>query len=449
MKIIAGSILDNINVGIYRNTPGPKGKFIEVNKALIKMFGYITKEEFLKKVHPSDVYIDRLQRKKFSDLLVRKGFVRRKELKLRKKDGTPCLVNITATAVKDSRGRVRWFDGIIEDVTQIKQEQERFRLIFEHSPIAIWEEDFSQVTRLLQKLKKQKIGDIRKYLTQHSDIVVKTFRNIKILDVNKAALTLYGARTKRELIKNFGRTFAVGAIKIFIDEFVALAEGQKFFQAEFKSKTLSGKLYDVLLRVSVPDGYERSFSRIIVTLQDITEQKRLEQHLKRMAQLDSLTKLLNSRAISKRVEEELIRAKRYNLDLSCLMIDIDYFKVINDKFGHQKGDQILKRVALLVRDSLRRSDIIGRYGGDEFFVILTDTKSENATVAADRLRKIVSTYSFKSTKKSPIKLTISIGISGYPSKDVKDFRDLIAQADKALYLAKASGRDYFVMASHQ
>jgi diguanylate cyclase len=131
-----------------------------------------------------------------------------------------------------------------------------------------------------------------------------------------------------------------------------------------------------------------------------------------------------------------------------MMLDVDYFKTINDRFGHQRGDLILKRVAALIKNGLRRSDIVGRYGGDEFFVILTETKPQNAKVAAERIRQIVSALSFKSSRGVPLKISISVGISGYPSPEIKDYRDLITQADRALYLAKASGRDCVVLSKN-
>ncbi len=384
-KNIDTSIFNNINVGIYRNTPGPMGKFIEVNNALIKMFGYFNKEEFLRKVRPADTYANPQERKRFSDLLVRKGFVKRRRLILKKKDGSIALSQVTATAVKDRTGKIKWFDGIIEDITEIEKHQRRFQLIFEHSPIAIWEEDFSSVARLIKKLKSEGIKDFKRYLLQYPQLVKETFRKIKIIDVNKAALVLYGAKSKRELISKFGHTFTSEAVRVLIEEFTTLASGGRFFEAEFKSRRLDGRLYDVLLRVSVPDGYEKSLARIIVTLENITDRKHLEQYLKRIALQDSLTKLLNSRAISQRLEEELIRAKRYNIDLSCVMLDLDYFKVINDKFGHQRGDQILKRIASAIKNGLRRSDIVGRYGGDEFVILLPETDEAGAKVVGNRI----------------------------------------------------------------
>ena len=330
--------------------------------------------------------------------------------------------------------------------TSLSRHQQRFQLIFEHSPIAIWEEDLSVVAQLTKKLHYQKILDVRQYLTEHPDVVKKTFRKIKILDVNRAALDLYGAKNKRELIVNFGKTLTVDAVKVLTNEFASLAEGSKYFESEFKSRHMNGQFYYVILRLSVPAGYEKTLSRVIITLQNITEQKKLEKHLKLIAQQDSLTRFLNSRAIMGRLEEELIRSRRYDIDFSCLMVDIDRFKRINDGLGHQKGDQVLKKIASLIKNSLRRSDIIGRYGGDEFFIILTETKPENAKIAAERIRKIVSSFEFKLQKTKTFKLSISIGISGYPSKDIRDYRDLVAKADKALYQAKASGRNCTVVA---
>lgn len=326
----------------------------------------------------------------------------------------------------------------------MKVDKERFRLIFEHSPIGIWEEDLSSFVRLWKGLEKEGVENYRKYLEAHSSVIIKAFHKIKIIDVNKAALNLYGARDKKELMRHFRRKVPKGAVKILINEFMALMRGDRFFQAEFKNRTLAGKQYDVLLRVSVPAGYEKSLSRVIVTLENISDRKRLEARLKKMAQMDGLTKLYNQRAITQRLKEEWIRAKRYSLDLSCLMIDLDYFKIVNDKFGHQRGDQVLRRVASLLREGFRKTDIVGRYGGDEFFVILTQTNITNAQIAAERVKKFVASHLESVIRKMSVPITLSFGVSGYPSQKVKDYGDLIAQADKALYVAKAAGRDRIV-----
>ena len=440
-KKIDTSILNNIDVGIFRSIPRPEGKFLEVNDALVQMFGYSNKKEFLKHVTPAEIYANPSHRGPLITLLLRKGKVRNNEITLRRKDGAAFFARMTATSVTDKKGKVKWFEGIVEDITSIKEQQERFHHIFQNSPIAIWEEDFSALMKFSKQLRQEGVKDIANYFRRNPHSVIEIFQKIKILDLNKAALDLYGAKTKREVIHHFGKSFIKGSIKVITEEIVALATGQKYFESEFKSKTISGKIYHVLLRVSVPDGYANSLSRVIVTLQDITKRKKLEKNLERMALEDGLTKLLNIRAITRRLEEELIRSKRYNLELSCLMVDIDYFKVVNDKFGHQKGNVVLKRVAQAIRGSVRKSDIIGRYGGDEFLVILPQTDMSNAKVVAARIRKLISVLRLGFMKSANLKLSASVGVSNYPQKQANDYKELINYADKAMYLAKTSGRD--------
>jgi PAS domain S-box-containing protein len=136
-------ILDTVNVGLYRNTAGPKGRFVEANPALMKIFGYKSKAELLK-VNVSDFYRHPSDRRRFSEKLKAQGFIRQERLELKKRDGTPIFCSVSAVAVKDAKGRVRYFDGIIEDRTdQIKAEEAlrrseaRFRSIIEASPMGI------------------------------------------------------------------------------------------------------------------------------------------------------------------------------------------------------------------------------------------------------------------------------------------------------------------------
>ncbi len=324
-------------------------------------------------------------------------------------------------------------------------QQERFRLIFENSPIAIWEEDLSALYKLKTHLTARRVKNVRTYLVNNLDLVLKIFRGIRVLDVNKAALKLYGSKSKKELISGFGKTVNPHMMDVIVSEFTALLEGKNYFEAEFRMETARGRIHDILLKVSIPDEYKHSFSRAIVTLQDISEQKKLERHLRKIAQLDSLTRLYNHSTVKQRLDAELLRSRRYGSSLSCMMIDVDHFKNINDQYGHQKGDMIIRKVAQTLRGSMRQVDIIGRYGGDEFMIILPETKALNAKIAAERLKALFNTKQFPVRKNLRVKLSLSIGICGYPSKDIREVKDFIMKADKALYAAKKQGRNRIVV----
>jgi|GEM_PF-980990 diguanylate cyclase (GGDEF)-like protein len=159
-----------------------------------------------------------------------------------------------------------------------------------------------------------------------------------------------------------------------------------------------------------------------------------------MARIDSLTQTHNYRVFHEILEREFNRYKRYKNMLSLIMLDIDNFKDVNDNFGHQVGDQILKEIVSLLSDCARETDIIARYGGDEFAIILPETSKEDAYIMAERMRKKISSYQFQGSPK-PLNLTISLGVSHLSYRGIKDKDALVYLADEALYLAKANGRN--------
>ena len=171
---------------------------------------------------------------------------------------------------------------------------------------------------------------------------------------------------------------------------------------------------------------------------------------------DSLTGLYHHKHFEVRLAEEVQRAKRYGHPLSLLMLDLDHFKEINDKYGHQAGDTILRKIARILKQGVRKSDIVARYGGEEFAVILTETWEKGAHTAADRLRMHIHDVLFAAEKLRitikqepfdentgiPVNITVSIGIGSFDGTS-KEFtpEELISRADKALYQAKAEGRN--------
>ncbi len=156
---------------------------------------------------------------------------------------------------------------------------------------------------------------------------------------------------------------------------------------------------------------------------------------------EGLTGLFNKLYIRQRLEEEYYRSKRYDHTLSLLLIDIDNFKSVNDRYGHTAGDHLLKYFSQLIIETIRPSDLAARYGGEEFLVVLPETPRTEAVAAAERLRKKILLYPFRiDSRKEDIHFTISIGISSYPEGG-QSAEELITMADLALYMAKKKGKD--------
>lgn len=188
----------------------------------------------------------------------------------------------------------------------------------------------------------------------------------------------------------------------------------------------------------------------LVSLQDKLEQVSQHSHslhgenetLVRLAAKDGLTGLYNHAYIKERLKQELYRCQRYDHPLSLLMIDIDDFKSINDSYGHVVGDRVLKTLSMLMQDIVRPSDITGRYGGEEFLVILPQTDSEHSLVVAERIRKNIEFYEFEvhPSKSKISQVTVSIGLCTFPDHGQSP-EDLIAFADESLYVAKKEGKN--------
>lgn len=166
--------------------------------------------------------------------------------------------------------------------------------------------------------------------------------------------------------------------------------------------------------------------------------------LGKLAITDFLTGLYNTRYLYHRLEEEFSRAHRYNIPLTCLMVDIDLFKRINDTYGHKTGDNVLKEFAQLLKKNVRKSDILARYGGEEFIILLYNTSKEESVSEAERLSHCVKNHKFKSLKGKQI-ISVSIGVATYPHKHISTSDELITYADTALFKAKNKGRAQIVV----
>jgi diguanylate cyclase (GGDEF)-like protein len=172
-----------------------------------------------------------------------------------------------------------------------------------------------------------------------------------------------------------------------------------------------------------------------------------QQELQRLSVTDPLTGIANRRQIMLLGESELTRALRYKSIVSILMIDIDHFKTINDSYGHPTGDRVIQFLAHSMAENLRSFDIVGRFGGEEFLIVLPETSSNGASVLANRLREIIENAdAVKSDTGEQVHFTVSIGVASMKEGD-SAFSTLLGRADRALYDAKSKGRNKVSFAS--
>jgi len=165
----------------------------------------------------------------------------------------------------------------------------------------------------------------------------------------------------------------------------------------------------------------------------------LYKQVQEMAITDTLTGVFTRRYFLERLKEEFDRSRKFEHCFSFLMLDIDCFKEYNDRFGHLVGDMILKEVTKTIKENIRQIDIMGRYGGEEFAICLTETGKSEATIIAERIREAVGTRNIPAYDEE-LRVTISIGIASFPADSV-ELEPLIENADRALYRAKESGRN--------
>lgn len=181
---------------------------------------------------------------------------------------------------------------------------------------------------------------------------------------------------------------------------------------------------------------------LVAWFRDISEHKSLEAELRHLAVTDPLSGVLNRRAFLKQASQEMARFRRHAHPLALLMLDIDHFRSINESYGQAVGDEGIRRLAAIMRTTLRDSDIIGRLGGEEFAVLLPDTDQEAALQTAERLRQTVAGANLL-TAWGRVQLTISVGI-GECQHDDTAIEQVLGRADRAMHLAKHGGRNRVV-----
>lgn len=293
--------------------------------------------------------------------------------------------------------------SVIHDITKRTQIEEQYRLLFERTGtgMAVLEPDgtLSLVNRTFTELAD---GD-------DSEIIGHSFLE-GVAEIDRARMQEYHLKRKRG--EDVPDTY------------------------EFQFNSLKGRQGWALSTLTFfPDS-----GQTLVSVIDITERKRLEAELRYHSNHDPLTGLYNRRALKKQLAEELQRADRYSHALSVFILDIDYFKPVNDTLGHQAGDRILSSLAKLLESSVRIMDYSSRYGGDEFVVLLPETSLTKATELAERLRIEIAGHSIPIGDNREHDISVSIGVSTYPAHGDTG-EDILNAADSAMYAAKVAGRN--------
>jgi diguanylate cyclase (GGDEF)-like protein/PAS domain S-box-containing protein len=268
------------------------------------------------------------------------------------------------------------------------------------------------------------------------DLIALVDRNHTILRINKAMADKMNMHPRDAIGRNcydvcHGTSEPIATCPLQ----QSLHDGQEH-TAEVVEPRLGGAF---LVSVTPVPGDDEQPQMFVHVAQDITDRKLFETQLRKLAVTDSLTNVWNRRYFMSLAGRELERIRRYGGRLALVMIDLDHFKVVNDTYGHDVGDQVLRKVAQITGSALRKVDIFARYGGEEFVIALPETGLQEALLVADRLRESIASTPMADGGK-PLHITVSIGIA-VAGPDAADLATLLKQADTALYQAKNNGRN--------
>jgi len=387
------------------------GKVVFWSPSAERIFGYSEKEIINKEFHPL------LATKNYSVTLSKDMLARFKEtgeldkipnpieLKARHKNGYEINIELTLSALKL---KDKWYAvGIVRDISERKKSQDEitktWKLYFE--------------------------------LAENAPIgIMRCDKNGNIIYVNDKVLEILGSPSEEETKKINLFTFPLLVKYGFSEKLKECMENNKTetFETNYISKW--GK--EVWARVHIkPHIEEEKVSGALIILDDITEKKKLEEELRLLSYTDALTGAYNRRYLVQKLEEEIERAKRYGNEFSLILLDIDHFKKINDRYGHNAGDIVLKGVVKMIKERIRKVDTLARWGGEEFIIMLPNTPVEKAVILAEELRENLS----KMTIPGIEKVTASFGVAGYRPGDTVD--SLVKRADDLMYTAKAEGRN--------
>ncbi len=323
----------------------------------------------------------------------------------------------------------------VEDVTERLQAQrsvvasEQYaRGLFEHSPVSLWVEDFSSVKHLLDEAREQGIADFRTFIDVHPEFVLRCMEEIRVIDVNRQTLTMFGAPNRSVLLKRLGEVFRDEMRAHFGEQLIDLWNGKIVHQREVVNYTLNGDKLHVHLQFSVLPGHERSWDLVLVSLTDITARKRAEAYLEFLGKHDPLTKLRNRAFFI----DEINRLERKGpWPVTVIVADLNGLKSANDNGGHAAGDGLLRRAGEVLSKAVEKPACAARIGGDEFVLLLPGTDERGGEQLLERLQTLIG---LNNQFYGGAPLSFAFGMALCVSGD--RLEATVQQADRAMYVAK-------------
>nr|WP_319493448.1 diguanylate cyclase [uncultured Desulfobacter sp.] len=303
--------------------------------------------------------------------------------------------------------------------------------------------DLSQRYEMMEVLRESE-KKFRTVVTGALDAIVMIDGHGKITFWNKAAERIF-QYSENEMLGENPHDVIMPSV-LYKDHKKAYSHFQKTGKGRVIDKTIElsalkkdGEEFPIELSLSAVQIKDKWCA--IAVIRDISERKQMEAELTRLANTDALTGVDNRRSFMEKAEHEIRRAQRYGVAFTMMIMDIDFFKSINDEYGHQAGDIVLQKMAQAVKSALRDSDIFGRIGGEEFAIVLIETEQKTALLTAERIRSLIEALDII-TGKETVQVTVSIGLTFFKDKD--DISTLSKRSDKALYAAKRNGRNRVV-----
>jgi diguanylate cyclase (GGDEF)-like protein/PAS domain S-box-containing protein len=332
-----------------------------------------------------------------------------------RKDGSRFWASAIITALLDDRGGLRGFCELSRDLTDRHAAEERFQAAFTHAPIGMCLSDL-----------------------QHGHAG-------RFIEVNPALAQMLGYETGELIGTQVHRVTHQGDREAPIHLMEQLLNGQSV-SVEMRLVHRDGhEVWALVSSTPLPEPPGQPPQTAISHVLDISERKRFEGQLRELADHDPLTGLFNRHRFEAELDRVIAEANRYGRDSALMIMDLDGFKDVNDQFGHPVGDELVGRIAKLLNDIVRETDVVARLGGDEFAVILPELGPRDAELTAARVRDAIRSRGRVTVEHRHARVTASIGVTTFDGETELAGSELVVEADTAMYEAKSRGRNRYVV----